>query len=344
MPPSALEVGEVAPGVFRMALPLGMQGITSVNSYLLDDPSGATLVDCGIAVPGPPEDGTAALRAALRGCGAELSDVRRVVITHAHVDHYGLAGEVVRATGADLWMHVRSDAELAKYRDPDAAVGVRQQMLAEHGVTGQPLDEAGDALREWLGVMPSMGQASTRLRGGEHVQAAGLDWEVVHTPGHSPGHVCLWAPGAGLLLSGDHLLPGVVPPVTYERGLALDPLGSYLTSLAEVERLAPALVLPGHNRPFPDGAARARTLARSKTRRLDQVLRVLEAEPLPVAELSERLFGGALPPWRRVAFTAEVLACLAHLDVRGTAYRVSRPDGVVEWHALRGPGGSGLGA
>ena len=103
------------------------------------------------------------------------------------------------------------------------------------------------------------------------------------------------ASAAGLLLSGDHLLPGVIPPVPFERGLALDPLGSYLASLERVEQLVSSLVLPGHNEPFQDGARRARTLARLKQRRVAQILQILDAEPMPAAELTARLYG-ALPP------------------------------------------------
>lgn len=321
--------------MFRLVLPLGLHGITSVNAYLLPDPSGATLVDCGIAPPGAPGgQGLDPLTAALRACGASLSDVRRVVVTHPHVDHYGLAGEVVRASGAQLWMHVRADADVARYRDLPAAAASYRQMLADHGVRGEALEQAGAGVLEWLPAMPSLGEATTRLRGGERFVAAGREWELVHTPGHSPGHVCLWAADDRLLLSGDHLLPGVVPPVTYERGLALDPLGAYLASLHRIEQLAPATVLPGHDPPFPDGARRARTIARSKHRRLAEVLRILAAEPLTAADLALRMYGAELQGWRRSFVVAEVLAYLAHHDVRGSAYRVLRSDGVEVWHAL----------
>ncbi|MDP9399211.1 MAG: MBL fold metallo-hydrolase [Actinomycetota bacterium] len=329
------KVREDAPGVFRLVLPLGLHGITSVNAYLLADPAGATLVDCGIAAPGAGGGRELApLTDAVRACGLVLSDVRRLVITHAHVDHYGLAGEVVRATGAELWMHVRADAHVARYRDLPAAAQAYREMLAEHGMRGEELEQAGAGLLEWAPAMPSLGEATTRLRGGESFAAGGRQWEVVPTPGHSPGHVCLWSAADGLLISGDHLLPGVVPPVTFERGLALDPLGAYLASLERIGQLAPATVLPGHDSPFPDGARRAHTIAGSKRRRLAEVLRILRAEPLPAAELATRMYGTQLRGWRRSYLTTEVLAYLAHHDVRGAAYRVRRADGVQVWHAL----------
>jgi Metallo-beta-lactamase superfamily len=95
-----------------------------------------------------------------------------------------------------------------------------------------------------------------------------LAWlgEVIHTPGHSPGHVCLWSAADRILLSGDHLLPKIASPVTFERGFERDPMSSYLDSLRRVAALGPALVLPGHGEPFPDGARRAAAVERTKRR------------------------------------------------------------------------------
>ena len=100
----------------------------------------------------------------------------------------------------------------------------------------------------------------TLLDGGERFAAGGRTWEVVHTPGHSPGHVCLWNAADRLLCSGDHLLQFVSPPVTFERGFEPDPMGSYLESLDRVACSAPELVLPGHGTPFRDGARRAASI------------------------------------------------------------------------------------
>ena len=103
-----------------------------------------------------------------------------------------------------------------------------------------------------------VGRPSTLLDGGERFIVGGRTWEVVHTPGHSPGHMCLWDAQARLLCSGDHLLQVVSPPVTFERGFEADPMGSYLASLDRVRDLAPDLVLPGHGAPFRDGAGEYR--------------------------------------------------------------------------------------
>lgn len=176
------------------------------------------------------------------------------MITHAHIDHFGAAGEVVRRSDADLWMHAETRLDLAKYDDPSSAVDRRTLMLADHGLVGEILDEASTGLRDWMPVMPSIGRPSHPVKGGETFAAAGRTWTVVPTPGHSPGHICLWSEQDRLLCSGDHLLKSISPPVIFERGFERDPMGSFLESLQTVQRLAPDLVLPGRGETVSDGA------------------------------------------------------------------------------------------
>jgi glyoxylase-like metal-dependent hydrolase (beta-lactamase superfamily II) len=330
---------EVADGVFRLILPLGIHGMPSVNGYLIADPGGDTLVDCGIAVRSPgtdvaDDDGTSALEAALLGCGSGLGNLKRLVITHAHIDHFGVAGEVVRRTGADLWMHAETDRDLAKYLDPSAAVDRRALMLADHGLAGDELGKASEGLTHWMPVMPSVGRPSRLVTGGETFSASGRQWTVVPTPGHSPGHICLWSENEGLLCSGDHLLRDISPPVTFERGFERDPMGSFLDSLALVQRLSPALVLPGHGETFHDGAGRAAVIEGKKRRRLSKLRLLLDGPPKTVADITEELFGPQPNGSRMHMAMAEVLAYLAYFEVRGEAQRRRDRAGIYRWRGL----------
>ncbi|HET7477547.1 MAG TPA: MBL fold metallo-hydrolase, partial [Dermatophilaceae bacterium] len=167
-----MSVHEVASGVFRLVLPLGIHGIPSVNGYLLADDDGDTLVDCGIALDDPAaderdNDGTVPLARQLQQCGSSFARLRRLVITHAHIDHFGVAGEVVRRSDADLWMHASTDLDLGKYEEPGIAVDRRAHMLADHGLYGETLEEASSGLRDWMPVMPSIGRPSHVVHGGE---------------------------------------------------------------------------------------------------------------------------------------------------------------------------------
>lgn len=276
-------VEEVATGVFRLVLPLGIHGIPSVNGYLLADDDGDTLVDCGIAVENPDrdpadDDGTAPLEAALAACGSSFGGLARLVIARAHRPLRD-RGEVVRRSDAELWMHTGTDR-------------------------------------------------------GEQFRAGDRGWSVVPTPGHSPGHICLWADGDRLLCSGDHLLKNISPPVTFERGFERDPMGSYLASLETVQELAPALVLPGHGDTFAGGARRAAGIERNKRQRLDRLLGLIESAERTVADITTQLYGPQ-PTGSRLHFAvAEVLAYLAYFEVRGKARRQRDRSGVYRWRAL----------
>ena len=257
-------VTEVAPGCTGWRCRSASTGSRPSAPICSPAATGATRSSTAASPPPPTPDGdpgpggTAALEDALLACGSGLERIERLVVTHAHIDHFGLAGEVVRRSGGELLMHRSTELDLAKYADPEEAVDRRELMLADHGLYGPELTESSRGLCDWLPVMPSIGRPSTLLDGGERITVGDRSWEVVHTPGHSPGHICLWSATDRLLCSGDHLLQVVSPPVTFERGFETDPMGSYLESLERVGTLAPDLVLPGHGAPFRDGARRAR--------------------------------------------------------------------------------------
>ena len=157
----------------------------------------------------------------------------------------------------------------------------------------------------------------------------------MHTPGHSPGHICLWSAADRLLCSGDHLLQVASPPVTFERGFETDPMGSYLESLEAGRHARSGARAPGHGPPFRDGARRAASISRNKLRRLTQIREMVEARERTVTELTAELFPTVTTGAQRHFAMAETLAYLAHHEVRDVLARGRRPDGVFVW----GPSG-----
>src|ERR687886_832637 len=166
-PPGVAAQPAAVPGVTRIPLPIGIHGIESVNVYALADGDRVTLVDCGVWRPDPADDGLPALEKALEDAGYTLRDVTRIIITHAHIDHYGLAGRLMELTGAELWMHAMTDLDAEKYRHPDTAMARRRDMYADHGLTDPELGQLAHSLADWLPYLYSVVEASTRLRGGE---------------------------------------------------------------------------------------------------------------------------------------------------------------------------------
>jgi glyoxylase-like metal-dependent hydrolase (beta-lactamase superfamily II) len=326
---------EPAPGVFRLVLPLPFPGLRRVNAYLLADDDGCTLVDCGISDPGlQPDHGWTELLGALAACNIEPRQVTRLVVTHTHIDHYGMAGRLTDATGAQLVMHEKSQHDLASYRDPAAAERNLAGLLRDHGL---PESEVQDliAFEDWRPYVSAVVDATDAVQGDEVLVSGGRSWKVIYTPGHSPSHICLFSESDGLLLSGDHLLPTVTPHIDFQAGGQADPLGDYLSSLDKVAGLDPSLVLPGHGKPFQEGADRAGVIARHHERRLGSILQVIRYEPHTVSEITDAVFGPELFDFQRRLALGEVIAHLVYLSRRDEVDRVSRDDGTFAYVKIR---------
>lgn len=318
---------EPAPNIFRLVLPLPFPGLDRVNAYALNDAEGVTLVDCGIRDPAPErEHGWLELVDALAACDLEISRVARVVVTHPHIDHYGLAARLIDETGCELWMHETTEGELRVFEDPADTVDLLRDMFADHGVGAEELGEL-TAYEDWRSFISGVVVPDKKLRDEETFDAAGRAWTVVYTPGHSRAHVCLWTAKERILISGDHLLPAITPHIDFKRGQDEDPLGEFLDSLRKVEALDPALVFPGHGRPFEEGAERARINIRHHDRRLGSILQVIRREPHTASEITDEIFGRELLHFERRLALGEALAHLAYLLKRGEIERLEREDG-----------------
>lgn len=318
---------EPAPGIFRLVLPLPFPGLDRVNCFLLADGDGFTLVDCGIYLPDEAtnDHGWDDLIAALAACEVDVAAITRLIVTHPHIDHYGMAGRLIEVTGAELWMHEVAGEDLELYRDPGSIVARLQEMFVQHGVEETELEELTQ-YEDWRPFVSSVVEATTAVSGGETLSAGEREWEVVYTPGHARSHICLWSAADRILISGDHLLGTITPHIDFRRGVDDDPLGDFLASLERVERLDPALVLPGHGGPFDEGAERARVVARHHDRRLGSILQVIRHKPASADTITDELFGDSLLNFEHRLALGEALAHLAYLHRRGEIERVQEGD------------------
>jgi hydroxyacylglutathione hydrolase len=276
-----------------------------------------TLVDTGIAT----ERAYRALVEGLRENGRSIADVGRIILTHKHIDHIGNAWRIQRQTGAEILIH---EAELAAIRDVDPDGRRYADLVRERLGAWNVPRAAAEALtaaagpRTWE-IEPA---TPTALVDGQRIDlgGAGPDLEVIHTPGHTIGSVCLrWG---RTLFSGDHVLPDISPNVgggdLRHRGL----LRHYLSSLERAARLADGLdrVLPGHGDPFDDLAGRCHALIEHHRARLGRIVELLRLEPgLTVHGLAVRLFG-AMEGFHLVLGCAEAQA---HLEVLAEDGRVT---------------------
>lgn len=317
---------EPAPGVFRLVLPLPWPGLDRVNAYLLEDDAGCTLVDAGMFLPDDTNHGWDDVEAAFAACGHKAADVNRLVITHTHIDHYGMAGRFLEETSCELWAHDAADRDIELYQHPEERVRRLQELFRDHGVPDDEMDELTQ-FEDWRRFIADVVLPTTHVAEGDEVAVGDRRWQVVYTPGHSENHICLWSPDDRLLISGDHLLPTITPHIDYERYGEEDPLGDFLQSLAKAEKLDPAITLPGHGGPFEEGAERARIIARHHDRRLGSILQVVRRESHTAEEITQEIFGSTLLNFQKRLALGEALAHIRYLSRRGEIERVRGEDG-----------------
>lgn len=313
---------QVAPGVHRISVPLPFPP-REVAAWVIEGDQGHVLVDTGIDTP-PARD---ALRAAAEELGVTRESLRHVILTHAHIDHYGLAGPVREWSGASVSIHEREE-ELATrwvkgWKDDRAAVA---ESFRASGIPRE-LADALLAASDRIHVRYEHYPPDILLRGEHGPLPGGGGWEWILTPGHSPGHVTVYHPRTRVLIVGDHVLPRISPNIGADL-YAENPLADYLQSLARLRELPVDLVLPSHGEPFADLAGRIDWIVAHHEERTAQTLDALD-EPRTAFAVTLRLFPD-LPPDNFLHALREARAHLMYLRGVGAVERDVR-EGLEVW-------------
>jgi glyoxylase-like metal-dependent hydrolase (beta-lactamase superfamily II) len=291
-----------------------------VNAWALSAGSGVVLVDTGLDEPGA----LGQLERALDQAGLRLDHVRLLVCTHAHSDHYGLAGPIVDAAGCELWMHPNHGHMTRAAHDPDATMERRIEVARQSGVPEEPLRRYQEARRgQGIGVARVV-EPDRDLVPGVQVDTDLGAFDVYETPGHAPSHVTLHQPERGILISGDHLLGRV--SLYYDYGHTPDPAGEFVESLDVVDRLDSSLCLAGHGRPFRDVKEHIEANRREVAERMGRVRGALAGSggrPMTPFEIVPILLGDPSPSPMMVNWgLSETLSYLRHLERLEEAQRV----------------------
>lgn len=313
----------VAPGVYRLAVPVPYRGLGTVNAYLLPGPEGWAVVDTGARTAAA----VAVWQAALEALGHPR--LARIVVTHHHPDHLGLAGWLHARTGADVFMPEQEIATLTtRWMNPRRDRSLKA-FFARCGAPPALAFTRADVAAMERSVAP-LPAVLHPLHPGEHLVLGTRRFEALASPGHTDGHLMLWHAPDGLLLAGDHVLPHITPTIGAWPGAAPDPLGRYLGTLGALHALPVRRALPGHGSAFAAWAARLEALAAHHAARLAEAAEAAEAARGATAyDVAAALF--ALDRLgvdeQRFALT-EALAHLDHLVARG---RLRRQNGRGPW-------------
>jgi glyoxylase-like metal-dependent hydrolase (beta-lactamase superfamily II) len=324
-PPSLGETRLIAPGILWLRMPLPF-ALDHINLWLLEDGAGWTIVDAGYALP--------ETRAAWeRIFAADLGGrpVVRVIVTHYHPDHVGLAGWLCDRWRAPLWITEKEWLYARVMSRPSDDFGPSRREFARcAGLDVASSELFGDREKSYRRGVPSVPPAFCRLADGMAFSIGGRKWRVIVGEGHAPELACLYCAELGVLISADQVLPKISPNVSLQ---AHEPTGNplflYLASLARLRSEVPpeTLVLPSHNLPFYGLHARIDELRAHHQARCEELLTALTC-PLSAVDLLPVLFHRPLDAHQTAFALGEALAHLHYLEARGRIARVRDADGV----------------
>jgi glyoxylase-like metal-dependent hydrolase (beta-lactamase superfamily II) len=329
--PSEGELIALAEGVGWARLPMP-GSLKHINIWVLEDGEGVALVDTGIDLPPSRAGWEALLAGPLAG-----RTITRVICTHFHPDHIGLAGWLTERFGVALWM-TRDEWLFARMLTTDIRDAPPREAVAYWRAAGWSEERiAAEEAKGWgrfAAMVTPVPVSFVRIRDGDRLRIGARDWRVVVGSGHCPEHACLVEDEAGLMIAGDQVLPRITSNVSLSLSEPeADPLGDWLASIAKLKELPDSLlVLPSHGEPFTGLHARLDALAFGHRDRLEALHAHLAVEPRRAVDCFSVLFGRQIDDSIIGLATGEALAHLRRLEVEGSAVREVR-DGVYRYRA-----------
>jgi glyoxylase-like metal-dependent hydrolase (beta-lactamase superfamily II) len=270
-------VEEVRPGLWSIPVPWPGSGLRYTLAYLVSGRTGLALIDTGW----PTEQAWTALCASITQTGHDITDLKYMLVTHAHSDHLGLAARVREASGALVGMHPAEKATLRRSepREPQLGRVHLSGWLRSRGAPEDQVDHVAAMMTGAVRVHRELARPDFDVEDGSLPLGTGTALRAVWTPGHTPGHLCFYDEHQDVLLTGDHVLPRITPHIGLPPGSEGDPLGDYQASLRALARYNPAEVLPAHEYRFADLGARLETLLRHHRTRLAEIEHAVAADP-----------------------------------------------------------------
>jgi glyoxylase-like metal-dependent hydrolase (beta-lactamase superfamily II) len=319
---------ELAPGLLWLRIPLPF-ALDHVNIWLARERDGWTLIDTGFA-----NDATRALWSDELAAVLDGQPIIRIVATHAHPDHIGLADWLAQRYPCPLWITQGEYLWAHAVWNDIGGHGVEQTvaLFARHGLDSAEASAQLARGRFYRQGVPAVPTTYHRIYDGEHIEIGGRRWRVIVGYGHSAEHAALYCESLPALISGDMLLPTISTNVSvWPTDPDADPVGRFLQSIERFADLpARTLVLPSHGLPFRGARQRVAALHDHHAARLAE-LAAAATHPVTAAEVVPVLFRRKLDVYQTFFAMGEAIAHLNHLYCRGQLTRTVRKDGVIQF-------------
>lgn len=326
--PDAGKSARLTPAVTWCRIPLPID-LNHINVWLLDTHDGCMLVDTGMAAQGGKDAWEIIEREVLAA-----RPLRGIFITHIHPDHIGLAAWLQERHRVPVFMSQRTFDQVQYLLKGDAGVAAQADaFFRKHGaaqLVGLPMFTPSRVLKMTSG-MPAV---ERMIADAEVLQWGGSEWLAIETNGHADGHLCLFDKGAGVLISGDQILPAISSNISFNwRNRDRNPLDSFLSSLRTLRQLPEeTLVLPSHGVPFRGMRHRIDDLLRHHQEQLDKLVQIC-ASPSTAFELLPKMYRRELHGLHMFLALSEALAHLEYLAHAGRVERRTDATGVLRYAA-----------
>ncbi len=322
------EILEISPGIYWLRMPLPFV-LGHINLWLLEDVEGWCLVDTGLNT-----DDSKSLWTSILDDKLNEQSLQRVVVTHLHPDHVGLAGWLCERWQSTLWM-TRQDYLSARMLAADRAPPPAEATHFYHraGLSAEQLAQYAERFGQFGAMVYPLPQSYRRLRAGQILRIGALEWEVIIGEGHAPEHACLYCSERHVLIAGDQVLPTITPNVSvWPTEPEANPLDDWLRSCRAFRQRFDddLLVLPSHGRPFYGIGPRLTQILDEHEAGLDKILEN-STTPHRAVDYFPDLFRGAIKDGNRIMAVGETIAHINYLLAQGKLDQQDDAQGVA-WY------------
>lgn len=280
-----------------------------VNSYLIAGRNGYTLIDPGINT----EQARQSWYETIEELDIEFSDIEKIVLTHHHPDHYGLAGWIQQKSNAPVYMSEESYAQVIRMWGDDATINEELvDFFIEHGMDNETALSMIPHFESFAEQVSPHAEVTT-LRANDTIFFGDREYELIRADGHATGQLCYYHPYNEHIFCGDQVVQGMTPNVNYMPGGDPDPLASFITSLEELSKLTIKKAFPGHRQPLDNFSERALEIIEHHRERLQKMLDLLD-KPLTAYEICRLTFGYRLTTHQLRFAMTETLAHLVYME------------------------------